>query len=165
MTRLRQRRCESNAFSQPRTGSYNRRNDRPEREPGKVGYLNTRRLADAPFRWDASIRSATFPSDGRGRSVHDRRSPGRRPRRNAGQGGLRAGVRRDERPDVHPGRRVERVHRVAHRERREDAVGHGHVSELFYPDGRRADTLADKVLDAPETADEAYGVERCDSAR
>ena len=48
---------------------------------------------------------------------------------------------------------------------REDAVGHGHVSELFYPDGRRADTLADKVLDAPETADEVYGVERCDSAR
>jgi len=46
---------------------------------------------------------------------------------------------------------------------REDAVGHGHVSELFYPDGRRADTLADKVLDAPETADEKYGVERCDS--
>ena len=48
---------------------------------------------------------------------------------------------------------------------REDAVGHSHVSELFYPDGRRADTLADKVLDAPETADEVYGVERCDSAR
>jgi len=48
---------------------------------------------------------------------------------------------------------------------REDAVGHGHVSELFYPDGRRADTLADKVLDAPETADEAYDVERCDSSR
>ncbi|EMA60165.1 methyl-accepting chemotaxis protein, partial [Halorubrum lipolyticum] len=48
---------------------------------------------------------------------------------------------------------------------REDAVGHGHVSELFYPDGRRADTLADKVLDAPEDADEVYGVERCDSAR
>ena len=47
---------------------------------------------------------------------------------------------------------------------REDAVGHGHVSELFYPDGRRADTLADKVLDAPETADEVYDVERCDSA-
>ncbi|GAA0543886.1 methyl-accepting chemotaxis protein [Halorubrum ejinorense] len=47
---------------------------------------------------------------------------------------------------------------------REDAIGHGHVSELFYPDGRRADTLADKVLDAPETADEVYGVERCDAA-
>ena len=48
---------------------------------------------------------------------------------------------------------------------REDAIGHSHVSELFYPDGRRADTLADKVLNAPETADEVYGVERCDSAR
>ncbi|QAU13229.1 PAS domain-containing protein [Halorubrum sp. BOL3-1] len=46
---------------------------------------------------------------------------------------------------------------------RGDAIGHGHVSELFYPDGRRADTLADKVLDAPETADEVYGVERCES--
>ncbi|EMA66076.1 methyl-accepting chemotaxis sensory transducer with Pas/Pac sensor [Halorubrum aidingense JCM 13560] len=48
---------------------------------------------------------------------------------------------------------------------REDAVGHSHVSELFYPDGRRADTLADKVLDAPDTADAVHGVERCDSAR
>ncbi|MEZ3165304.1 methyl-accepting chemotaxis protein [Halorubrum sp. RMP-47] len=48
---------------------------------------------------------------------------------------------------------------------RDEAIGHGHVSELFYPDGRRADTLADKVLDAPATADEAYGVEPCDSAR
>jgi len=47
---------------------------------------------------------------------------------------------------------------------REDAIGHEHVSELFYPDGRRADTLADKVLDAPETADEVHGVERCDGA-
>ncbi|WP_281195897.1 methyl-accepting chemotaxis protein [Halorubrum sp. F4] len=48
---------------------------------------------------------------------------------------------------------------------RDEAVDHGFVSELFYPDGRRADTLADKVLDAPEDADEAYGVERCESAR
>jgi methyl-accepting chemotaxis protein len=48
---------------------------------------------------------------------------------------------------------------------RDEAVGHGHVSELFYPDGRRADTLADKVLDAPTNADEVYGVEPCDSAR
>ncbi|MFC5277540.1 methyl-accepting chemotaxis protein [Halorubrum rubrum] len=48
---------------------------------------------------------------------------------------------------------------------REDAIGHGHVSELFYPDGRRADTLADKVLDAPEDADEVYDVERRDPAK
>ncbi|MFC6771511.1 methyl-accepting chemotaxis protein, partial [Halorubrum pallidum] len=48
---------------------------------------------------------------------------------------------------------------------REDAIGHSHVSELFYPDGRRADTLADKVLDAPEDAEEVYDVEACDSAR
>ena len=48
---------------------------------------------------------------------------------------------------------------------RDDAIGHGHVSELFYPDGRRADTLADKVLDAPESADDVYDVERCGSAR
>ncbi len=46
---------------------------------------------------------------------------------------------------------------------REDAVGHGHASELFYPDGRRADTLADKVLDAPTTADAVHGVERVDA--
>ena len=48
---------------------------------------------------------------------------------------------------------------------RDEAVGHGHASEMFYPDGRRADTLADKVLDAPRNADEVYGVEACDSVR
>ncbi|WP_424013769.1 methyl-accepting chemotaxis protein [Halorubrum xinjiangense] len=48
---------------------------------------------------------------------------------------------------------------------REDALGHGFASELFYPDGRRADTLADKVLDAPETADDVYDLERCGGAR
>jgi methyl-accepting chemotaxis protein len=48
---------------------------------------------------------------------------------------------------------------------RDEAIGHDHVSELFYPDGRRADTLADKVLDAPANADEVYGVEPCESAR
>ena len=48
---------------------------------------------------------------------------------------------------------------------REEAIGHAHVSELFYPDGRRTNTLADKVLDAPETANEVYDVERCDDVR
>ncbi|OTF02721.1 methyl-accepting chemotaxis protein [Halorubrum sp. SD612] len=48
---------------------------------------------------------------------------------------------------------------------RADALGHDYASELFYPDGRRADTLADKVLDAPEDADEVYDVERSGSAR
>ncbi|ELZ31243.1 methyl-accepting chemotaxis sensory transducer with Pas/Pac sensor [Halorubrum distributum JCM 9100] len=48
---------------------------------------------------------------------------------------------------------------------REEAVGHDHVSELFYPDGRRADTLADKVLDVPDTADEVHGVERREAGR
>ncbi len=48
---------------------------------------------------------------------------------------------------------------------RADAIGHDHVSELFYPDGRRADTLADKVLETPENADEVHGVERCESGR
>jgi methyl-accepting chemotaxis protein len=33
------------------------------------------------------------------------------------------------------------------------------ASQAFYPDGRRADTLADKVLEHPETADEVYGVD------
>ena len=47
----------------------------------------------------------------------------------------------------------------------EDAIGHAHVSELFYPDGRRADTLADKVLEEPDRADEVYDVTRRDTAR
>ncbi|WP_435126244.1 methyl-accepting chemotaxis protein [Halobaculum sp. D14] len=40
----------------------------------------------------------------------------------------------------------------------DDAVGHEHASEMFYPDGRRAKTLADKVLEAPQTADKEFGV-------
>ncbi|MEY7851691.1 methyl-accepting chemotaxis protein [Natrarchaeobius sp. A-rgal3] len=48
---------------------------------------------------------------------------------------------------------------------RPDALGHDRVSELFYPDGRRADTLADKVLEAPERAHTRFGVERRDPAR
>ncbi|RXK50244.1 methyl-accepting chemotaxis protein [Halorientalis pallida] len=36
------------------------------------------------------------------------------------------------------------------------------ASEAFYHDGRRAKTLADKVLDAPESADEVYDVPRVD---
>jgi len=47
----------------------------------------------------------------------------------------------------------------------EDAIGHAHASELFYPDGRRADTLADKVLDAPETAATVYDIEQCATGR
>ncbi|WP_424017397.1 methyl-accepting chemotaxis protein [Halorientalis pallida] len=34
------------------------------------------------------------------------------------------------------------------------------ASQAFYHDGRRSKTLADKVLDAPESADEAFGVPR-----
>ncbi|MFC6753662.1 methyl-accepting chemotaxis protein [Halorubrum tibetense] len=48
---------------------------------------------------------------------------------------------------------------------RGEAIGHSHVSELFYPDGRRTGTLADKVLDAPDDADEVYDVERRGGAR
>ncbi|AXR78776.1 Signal transduction histidine kinase, contains PAS domain [Natrarchaeobaculum sulfurireducens] len=48
---------------------------------------------------------------------------------------------------------------------REEAVGHDHVSELFYPDGRRADTLADKVLEEPNRAHTAFGVELRDPER
>jgi methyl-accepting chemotaxis protein len=40
----------------------------------------------------------------------------------------------------------------------EEAYEADMASEAFYHDGRRAKTLADKVLDAPESADEAYGV-------
>ncbi|RYJ12896.1 methyl-accepting chemotaxis protein [Halogeometricum borinquense] len=38
------------------------------------------------------------------------------------------------------------------------AVGSEHASEAFYPDGRRAKTLADKVLEAPSNADKTFGV-------
>ncbi|WP_254822494.1 methyl-accepting chemotaxis protein [Haloglomus halophilum] len=41
---------------------------------------------------------------------------------------------------------------------RDDAIGHAHVSELFYPDGRRAKTLADKVTEAPQRAASEFGV-------
>jgi methyl-accepting chemotaxis protein len=44
-----------------------------------------------------------------------------------------------------------------------DALGTEHVSEAFYPDGRRAKTLADKVLAAPESADREFGLDRSES--
>jgi methyl-accepting chemotaxis protein len=45
-------------------------------------------------------------------------------------------------------------------EDREDAYAYDMSSEAFYHDGRRGKTLADKVLDAPESAEEEYGVPR-----
>ena len=42
----------------------------------------------------------------------------------------------------------------------EDAIGTAHVSEAFYPDGRRVKTLADKVAEAPESADVEFVVTR-----
>ena len=45
----------------------------------------------------------------------------------------------------------------------EEAVGLEHASEAFYPDGRRVKTLADKVIEAPENADEVFDVERADA--
>jgi methyl-accepting chemotaxis protein len=47
-------------------------------------------------------------------------------------------------------------------EDREDAYGYELSSQAFYHDGRRAKTLADKVLDAPESADREYGVPRAE---
>ena len=47
----------------------------------------------------------------------------------------------------------------------EEALGTSHVSEAFYPDGRRVKTLADKVAEAPETADAEFGLERADADR
>ncbi len=47
----------------------------------------------------------------------------------------------------------------------EDAVGLEHASEAFYPDGRRAKTLADKVSEAPESAHREFDVERADTER
>ncbi|WP_313692566.1 methyl-accepting chemotaxis protein [Halorarum halobium] len=46
----------------------------------------------------------------------------------------------------------------------EEAVGHPHASEMFYPDGRRAQTLADKVLETPESAHEEYDISVEDEA-
>ena len=43
---------------------------------------------------------------------------------------------------------------------REDVVGTRDVSVAFYQDGRRAKTLADKVVQAPESADSTFGVNR-----
>ncbi|QLG28448.1 PAS domain-containing protein [Halorarum halophilum] len=41
----------------------------------------------------------------------------------------------------------------------EEAIGHPHASEMFYPDGRRAQTLADKVLETPRSVHEEYDVD------
>ncbi|AKH97168.1 methyl-accepting chemotaxis protein [Halanaeroarchaeum sulfurireducens] len=41
-----------------------------------------------------------------------------------------------------------------------EAKANDQASESFYHDGRRAQTLADKVLEAPENADEEFGVPR-----
>jgi len=43
-----------------------------------------------------------------------------------------------------------------------EALGMEHASEAFYPDGRRVQTLADKVIEAPESADAEFDVERAD---
>ncbi|MFB6132665.1 MAG: methyl-accepting chemotaxis protein [Halanaeroarchaeum sp.] len=43
-----------------------------------------------------------------------------------------------------------------------DAKAKDQSSEAFYHDGRRAKTLADKVLEAPETTDEVFDVPRVD---
>ena len=43
---------------------------------------------------------------------------------------------------------------------RAEALGSSHASEAFYPDGRRAKTLADKVVEAPRDADVKYGIDR-----
>jgi len=45
----------------------------------------------------------------------------------------------------------------------EEAIGTTKASVAFYQDGRRAMTLADKVVEAPESADEEYGVPRSDT--
>ncbi len=42
----------------------------------------------------------------------------------------------------------------------EEAMSLDNVSEAFYSDGRRAKTLAQKVIDAPENADEVFDIER-----
>ncbi|SHH10860.1 methyl-accepting chemotaxis protein [Halobaculum gomorrense] len=46
----------------------------------------------------------------------------------------------------------------------EEAVGHEHASEMFYPDGRRAQTLADKVLEYPKSVHEEFDIELKDES-
>ena len=43
---------------------------------------------------------------------------------------------------------------------REDARSMEMASQAFYPDGRRAETLADKVLEFPDSADEQFDLDR-----
>ena len=47
---------------------------------------------------------------------------------------------------------------------REDVLGTTAVSTAFYQDDRRAKTLADKIVEAPESADEVFGVTRSTGA-
>ncbi|WP_440005670.1 methyl-accepting chemotaxis protein [Halomicrococcus sp. SG-WS-1] len=47
----------------------------------------------------------------------------------------------------------------------EEASEFDDVSEAFYSDGRRTKTLAEKVVEAPENADEVFDVERADAER
>ena len=44
-----------------------------------------------------------------------------------------------------------------------EALGHEHASEMFYPDGRRAKTLADKVLEYPRSVHEEYDIDLDDA--
>ncbi|MEM4781738.1 MAG: methyl-accepting chemotaxis protein [Halalkalicoccus sp.] len=46
---------------------------------------------------------------------------------------------------------------------REEILGQRESSTAFYQDGRRAKTLADKVLEAPESTDEVFGVPRAEA--
>lgn len=45
---------------------------------------------------------------------------------------------------------------------REEILGKADASTAFYQDGRRAKTLADKVLEAPESVDQVFDVPRAD---
>jgi len=46
-----------------------------------------------------------------------------------------------------------------------EAIGHEHASEMFYPDGRRAQTLADKVLEHPRSTHEEHDVDLDDAGK
>ena len=47
----------------------------------------------------------------------------------------------------------------------EEAAELDYISDAFYSDGRRGKTLAEKVVEAPKTADTAFDVERPDASR
>jgi methyl-accepting chemotaxis protein len=63
---------------------------------------------------------------------------------------------------VHWNRAVQQLTGDSFEDARAKVEEHGVLGPAFYHDGRRSMTLAEKVIEAPESADEEYGVPRVD---